>query len=94
MSVDYPLLDPTGSHDHADIFVGDILVPFLKSSSRYQVVEIAWPRAFNMKVKVLGCNRTRHKYVSRWDLKSIDVFLTAVYKAQTSGPRPPDIRQE
>jgi len=73
------------SDDYEDLFIGDVLL-LEKSKHPCQIVDINKTKPHTMRVKVLGLQRTRHRIITRWDIKKRDEFLTAVYKANAGTP--------
>lgn len=70
---------------YEELFVGDVLL-LIKSKNPCQIVTIENAKSHSLRVKILGLDRTRHRIITRWDIKKRDEFLTAVYKANAGTP--------
>lgn len=72
----------TNPHWETELHIGDVVM-LTNSRAPHMVCQLDSPLEYSFKVRLIheDKRRCRIKRITRWDLKSVDTFLTAVYKA-------------
>ena len=65
--------------------VGDVV--HVKTSKNPRLIVDMDMYSFRYYAKILGIDRTRHTWITPWDVERVDVFLTAAYKANADNGR-------